>query len=561
MKKVLFVVLLLYMCQPLQEDTYGGTLKMGYTTPIETLDPHRINIFYEDFQSSIAVVSQIFEGLVSYEPGSARIQPSLAESWGISNNGLVYTFRLRDNVYWQDGNDIFLEGESREIEANDFVYAWDRVTDPQTLSPMSDFFEKTAKIQSWRATGKRSFEVTLSQPNPAFLYMLPFPCFSVVPREIDEQHGKDMFSAHAVGTGPFQLKTWSQTLLLSYNEDYWRGEPFLSEIEYAFYSPRDLVGAFSNGSIALCTIPENEWDAFDQSSILTVPNFEIIYIGMNCQTSPLTDRRVRQALNFAVDPGETITKIHGRKAIQAVSLLPPGLACFQDTSTDRYTRDAEKARELLEEAGYTSHPRFTLHLLSFESYVQQQCNELYREQLKEIDVDLEIEYVDFGTLLSRVDRGDTQLFTLGWYVDWPYPDQFLLLFHSSNWGPGGNSSFYMNKKVDSLIEQAGTATDTTTACELYGEIERLVLEDAPWILQWHGAQGYAVQEWINGFVPGGMGYQYVQLHTVWITTDHRQTTRVITHPESPDSPLLLYVGGATLLAVAMIIMVIKKRKK
>jgi peptide/nickel transport system substrate-binding protein/oligopeptide transport system substrate-binding protein len=563
MKKALVFMLLFLLLPPIQQNTYGGTLRIGCTIPIETLDPHRINIFYDDFDSSIAVTSQIFEGLVSYAQGTAEIQPLLAESWDISDDGLVYTFHLRHDVFWQDGNDIFPEGESREVSADDFVYAWDRVTAPGTLSPMREFFEKTAKIQSWRAKGGTTFEVTLSQPNPAFLYMLPFPCFSVVPREIDEQYGMDMFSAHAVGTGPFQLKTWSDVLLLSYNEDYWRGEPYLTEIVYTIYAPEDLASAFKNSSIDVCIIPAEMWDTFDQNRIMTVPRLEIVYIGMNCQKPPLVDRRVRQALNFAIDPGGSIAVIHGKGAVKAVSLLPPGLVCSQGATSqeDRYARDVEKARQLLEDAGYTSHPRFTLQLLSFESYVQQQFNEIYREQLREIDVELEIEYVDFGSLLSRVDKGDTQLFTLGWYVDWPYPDQFLLLFHSSNWGPGGNGSFYMNKEVDSLLKEAGTATDIKTACQLYQQAEEKILDDAPWILQWHRTEGYAVQEWLNGFEPGGMGDKYLQLNSVWISSDHRQTTRTTPEPESRHQSLLPFMVGGGIFIAAVILVIVVVRKK
>ncbi|MBU7044284.1 MAG: ABC transporter substrate-binding protein [Theionarchaea archaeon] len=561
MKKAVCVVLIACMIHPLQQDTYGGTLKVGYQTPIETLDPHRIHIFYDDFYSSIAAVSQIFEGLVCYEQGSAMIQPSLAESWDISENGLVYTFHLREHVYWQDGNHIFADGESRKVSAHDFVYAWNRVTAPETLSPMGEFFEKTAKIASWRARGNETFEVTLSQPNPGFLYMLPFPCFSVVPREIDEQYGLDMFSAHAVGTGPFELKTWSDTLFLSYNEDYWRGEPYLSGIEYFIYPSDELAAAFSNSFLDVCTIPEPAWDQFDENTVLAVPNLEIVYIGMNCQNPPLTDERVRQALNLAIDPGDAIMTFQGKKVVKAVSLLPPGMICSRyPTQEDRYARDVEKARELLEEAGYTSNPRFTLHFLSFESYVQQQCNEIYTEQLKDIDVDVEVEYVDFGSLLNRVDSGEPQLFTLGWYVDWPYPDQFLLLFHSANWGPGGNSSFYMNKEVDSLIKTAGTTSDREEACRLYERIESLVMDDAPWILQWHPTTGYAVQEWINGFEPGGMGDCYLQLHSVWISSHHRQTTRIPPEPSSSSSSTSFYVMGGVIGILCLVIVLLRWKK-
>ncbi|MBU7033326.1 MAG: ABC transporter substrate-binding protein [Theionarchaea archaeon] len=560
---LIMLILLLLSVPSIQSDSYGGTLKMGFTTPIETLDPHRINIFYDDFDSSIAVVSQIFEGLVSYAEGTAEIQPLLAESWDISDDGLVYTFHLRGGVFWQDGNDIFPEGESREVTSEDFCFAWDRVMTPRILSPMREFFEKTAKIQSWKANGRKIFEVTLSQPNPAFLYVLPFPCFSVVPREIDEMYGMDMFSAHTVGTGPFQLKTWSDALVLSYNEDYWGGEPYLSEITYTIHSSQDLASAFENTSIDVCIIPAEVWDTFDQDRIVTVPRLEIVYIGMNCQKPPLTDPRVRQALNFTLDPEDSIAKIHGKKAVEAVSLLPPGLVCSRETipEHDRYARNIDKARLLLEEAGYTSHPRFTLQLLSFESHVQQQFNEIYREQLREIDVELEIEYVDFGSLLSRVDKGETQLFTLGWYVDWPYPDQFLLLFHSSNWGPGGNGSFYMNKEVDSLLKEAGSATDIQVACQLYQQAEEKILEDAPWILQWHRTEGYAVQEWVNEFSPGGMGDKYLQLKSVWISSDHRQTTRIPPEPKPGGRNMFPFIIGGGILTVIVILIITILRKK
>ncbi|KYK36713.1 MAG: ABC transporter substrate-binding protein [Theionarchaea archaeon] len=560
MRKILILLSFVLLVQPETTNQYGGTLHLGHTVEMQTLDPHRINVFYDDFDSSIQVTNQIFEGLVCYRSGTAEIEPLLAESWDISEEGRVYTFHLRKNVYWHDGNDIFPEGKSRKVKAEDFVYSWDRVTTPETLSPMRDFFSNNAKIESWQAKGSYTFEVTLKQPNPSFLYMLPFPCFSVVPREA-ERFGRDNFSAHAVGTGPFEFKTWTDHVLLKYNEDYWKGEPYITEIQVTFVNPENLSSEFEKGTVDWCLIPPDYWEEFTAYEIVTVPQFEILYLGMNCQKKPFSDKRVRQAVNYALDPGAAIDDIYKERTVKAVSILPPGFVCSKKRE-DMYSINVEKAEQLLDEAGYTGSPRLIIELKSSESYVQQQFNKLYGEQLSKIGVELEITYLDLGSLLHAVDTGDTQLYTLGWYIDWPYPDQFLFLFHSSNWGPGGNGCFYLNEKVDELIEKASTEPDITKACQFYQEAEDMILEDAVWVLQWRRTDGYAVQDWIQGFNPGGMGEKYEKLNTVWISAHHRQTTRVPqTQHEREDSSLFYVVGAALLLGVVVIAVWLKKREK
>lgn len=558
--KTLFVLLSLMLLSQVTPNQYGGTLRLPCTMDVQTLDPHRINVFYEDFDSSIAVVNQVFEGLVCYSPGTEQVEPLLAESWDISDDGLVYTFHLRKNVYWHDGNDIFPEGKSRKMEAEDFVSSWNRATAPGELSPMGDFFSNTAKIQSWQTKGALTFEVTLKQPNPSFLYMLPFPCFSVVPEEVDQKYGRENFSSHAVGTGPFKVKTRADTVVLKYNEDYWKGEPYVTEIEYDRVQPENLQPAFEKGSIDWCGIPSEEWEAFTKYRVVTVPRMEILYLGMNCQKVPFSDKKVRQAINYSLDPGAVLDQIYEGKAVKAVSVLPPGLVCYKERD-NLYPRDVEKAKKLLDEAGYTGNPRFTVELKSSESYVQQQFNEVYRKQLEEVGIRLEITYLDMGSLLQAVDDGDTQMFTLGWYADWPYPDQFLFLFHSSNWGLGGNGSFYMNKSVDEYLEKANKESDPVKACELYQKAEDTILEDAVWMLQWRRVDGYAVQGWIQGFSPGGMGEKYAKLDKVWISAEHRQTTRIPQKVEEKgESKVMLYSIGLGVLGLVVVVLVWRRRR-
>lgn len=561
MRVAIPLLLCLLLVQPTQyPDQYGGTLRLGYTTQIQTLDPHRINIYYEDFDSSISAITQIFEGLVSYKNGTAKIESSLAKSWDISEDGLVYTFHLRKNVYFHDNNPIFPEGKSRTVTADDITYSWNRVTNPDTMSPMKDFFTNTAKIKSWKSTGKYTFEVILTQPNPAFLYMLPFPCFKIVPREI-QTYPVDTFSSNAVGTGPFKVKT-SNPLVLQYNEDYWKGESFVSEIEYHIVSPDEIATAFENETIDWCQIPTQAWDTFPQTQVVTIPRLEILYIGMNCQKAPFTNPLVRKAINYALDPGQSLTEIYDQRAVRATSILPPGLVCHHSRE-DMYPQNTEKAAQLLDQAGYTGNPRLTLELKSSESYIQQQFNEIYKQQLRDVNIDLDITYLDLGSLLHAVDTGDTQMFTLGWYVDWPYPDQFLFLFHSSGWGPGGNGCFYTNDKVDTLLEKAGTEPDIDKACSLYQKAEEIVLEDAVWVLQWRRVDGYAVQEWINGFNPGPMGDKYQVLNNIWISKSHRQTTRIPTNIEGENqfSSPNIYIGmGIGIIIIILITALVLSRK-
>ncbi|MBU7024836.1 MAG: ABC transporter substrate-binding protein [Theionarchaea archaeon] len=363
--RTFFVVLSFMLLLANSGGQYGGTLNLGYTVDMQTLDPHRINVFYDDFDLSIAVVNQVFEGLVCFKSGTAEIEPLLAESWDISENGLEYTFHLRKNVYWQDGNDVFPEGKSRKLNAQDVEYSWNRAVAPDTLCPMRDFYSDTAKIDTWKVTGSYTFQVTLKQPNPGFLYMLPFPCFSVVSEEIDVRYGKEEFSLHAVGTGPFEVVQKSLPVL-RYNEDYWKGEPYVTEIHFTSYRPEDLSAHFQNGTLDWCLVSSDQWEEFSSSISMRVPRLEILYLGMNCYKSPFLDVRVRQAMNYALDPGAGIESIYKGRAVKATTILPEGLVCHENRE-GYYGYNPEKAKALLGECGYTGKPRLTIELKSSES--------------------------------------------------------------------------------------------------------------------------------------------------------------------------------------------------
>lgn len=494
-----------------EEDKYGGTLRIAIGT-----DPKRLDPAFSTDTVTGRIVQQIFNGLVQFKPGTTEIIPDLAESWEISEDGKVYTFKIRRGVKFHNG---------REVTAHDFEYSFKRVMDPKTASPRANFYEEVEEV---KAVDDYTFQIKLKRPFAPFISKLAYSCFFVVPREEVERLGDAGFGEHPVGTGPFILKEWrhDDRLVLVANQEYYAGRPYLDKIVVRVIpEPQTALLEFENGNLDLTGIPVAEWNRITHRSkwkdyVISSPTLNVFYIGLHCQKEPFKDVRVRQALSYVLDPGVIVDTILKGRAVRATGVLPPGMPCYKERPVP-YPRNPEKARQLLKEAGYPEGLEFTL--TSYESPDQQQFNEVYLEQLKNTGFKMIIEQRDFGTLTELVDKGDVEAYTLGWIADYPDPENFLqVLLHSKNWGPAGNGVRYKNEEVDRLLEQAVLETDMDKRCDLYQKAEDIIISEAPWIFTWHRIDSLVHQPWVHGIHLGPMGFNQERLNTIWLDPDHRE---------------------------------------
>ncbi len=522
--------MLLYLCAPLAasaasqtaapDKRFGGT----YTRPLlgdpSSLDPAHAT----DIYASI-VVNQLFDGLVQFDSHLNPI-PALAGFWEASPDGLTWTFYLRKGVKFHHG---------REVTAKDFVYSFTRLLDPATKSRVARRFkhirgaeafrsQKGSRVEGLQALDRYTLQITLTRPYTALLSVLAMANMKVVPREIVEQTDKP-FGEHPVGTGAFSFRKWerNQRIVLDAYKAYHEGRPYLDQVQFKIgKQDAEMLEAFLRGELEESMVPSSKIGEIQNHPRyrnyvhLRKPLLHVLYIGFNTQKPPFTNRKVRQAFNYAINKEAIVREIRNGNANVAYGILPPGMPGY-DPTIKGYYYNPSRARELLAEAGYSDGqglPAIDLWYSTKETTGQREM-EAYRDDLAAIGVKINIRKAkDWPTFKELLNAGTPAMFRLAWHSDIPDPDNvfFPLLFSQSRL----NRTFYRNAKIDKVIEQARGQRDYMQRIQLYREVERRVLDDANWISQHHRVFENLYQPYVRGIEVTSAGIQYIPMKKVWL---------------------------------------------
>jgi len=475
------------------ERPVGGRLIRLFSDP-PTLDPH-----ITTDSTSAVIVNEVFGGLVTITPDIV-ISPDLAESWDISEDGKVFTFRLRQDAKFHDGS---------PVAAEDFRWSLERAADPLTESPVADLYlsdiigvadklnGKAETIKGLRVIDDHTLELTIDAPKSYFLAKLTYPTAFVVDRNNVEGNKNDWVFEPS-GTGPFTLDRYDigETIILGRNENYHLGPPFLDEVEFIL-SGGDPMLMYENDEIHLTGLGLADLDRVQdpanplRTELATAPpGFTVSFLGMNLEQPPFDDIKFRQALNYAVNKEEIATTAMADLVVPAVGVIPPGFPAY-NTDLSGYGYDPEKAKRLLSESRYGGDldnlPRITLSIAgNFGASVGLDMEVMLRSWEETLGVNVEIQQTEWATFLQDVHRRRYQMFALAWSADYPDPQDFLdIMFHSESANNWGN---YVNREVDSLLEKARTEPDQTARFQQYNLIEQLIVDDAPWISLWHSTE-------------------------------------------------------------------------
>ena len=501
------------------EPRNGGVYRAALPWSPRTLDPAYSTDIY-----SITLIQQIFDGLVQFDK-NLNVVPALATSWKVSPDGLVYTFNLRSDVSFHNG---------RQVTANDFVYSFTRILDPKEESSALGFFERVKgasayrrgesnEVAGLRALDAHTLEITINEPFAAFLSVLAMFNSKVVPREEVERWSKD-FGHHPVGAGPFVLESWDkERILLRANLDYYEGRPHLDQVVYNIYTGAQNEKIFSDflaGKIeeaAVFGANRERMSRTTEYQFFRKPTLSLLFYGMNCKSPPLQDKRVRQALNYAINKVQIIHEYVKDQFVPATTILPPGMPGYTPENA-AYAYDPARAEALLAEAGYgPSQKKLSLTILSAsDSKLAQQELALIAADLAGVGVELHFQYeTNWPTFEATLSSGNFQLYRYSWIADIPDPDNFLnILFGSKS---AYNFMRYTNPGVDSLLSEALVETDVLTRVKLYREAERIILGEAP-IIPWLYLTFESVfQPYVKGLEISALGGPYIPLKKVWLT--------------------------------------------
>jgi peptide/nickel transport system substrate-binding protein len=477
-------------------------------------------------QNAIWMINQIFNGLVQVDSALNTI-PAIAKTWEVSDDGLQYTFHLRNDVYFHD-DPLFEGGKGRKVVAEDFTYSFYRLIDPKVASSGGWIFnDKVKDINSFKALNDTTFRIELSKPFPAFLNLLTAQYCSVVPKEVVEHYGKD-FRSHPVGTGPFKFKYWKEDeiLVLLKNEKYWEKDgtqqlPYLDAIKATFIS--DKQSAFMN-------FIKKELDFFDKvdgsyrDDILTKSGkmtqkyedkFQLLkrpylcteYIGILVDTSksivknsPLRIKKVRQAIQYAIDKPKLIKYLRNSVGIPATAgFVPLGMPGFDSTVVKGYTYNPAKAARLLAEAGFPDGKNMPLITLS-TSTTYKDLIEFVQGELSAIGIKVKVDVSPNASLRELMAKNEVNFFRGSWIADYPDAENYLSVFYSKNKVPfGPNYTGYFNKEFDRLFEQSYYENDPEKRYALYHRMDNMIMEHGSMIPLFYDQSVVMLQNNITGF--------------------------------------------------------------
>ena len=481
-------------------DRHGGVLRLAAAEDVPTLDPA---VGYDT--TSWFFEQHLFETLVTYDDANTLI-PALAERWEVSPDRRRYRFTLVPGAVFSDGT---------LLTAGDVVGSLERVLDPHTRSQGAEYFRgirgardfvagTAAHVAGLTGPDTRTLAIELEEPDPLFLHKLALMFAAVVPATLARQLGDD-FVTRPIGSGPFVLREWrrGERIVLARNPRYRRSDlPYLDGVVEQIGVNQQLAWLmFESGELDVTQIPPADFPAVIRDPARTdqtihATTLTTSYVGLNCQMTPLDDRRVRQALNYAVNRAEVIALLNGR-GIAARGIVPPNLPGYH-TDFPGYAFDPAKARALLAEAGWAQ--GFEIELWTQGSDTDVKIAQKIQQDLAKVGVELGIKLVAWSSFLEAIRQPRTvPLFDLGWSADFPDPSNFLdVLFRSSRWD-ANNHTFYGNPAVDRLLDRAGAHADQAERMRLYAEAERLIVEDAPVIFLYHPITYVIRQPRVHGY--------------------------------------------------------------
>lgn len=515
-----------------QTGKYGGIFKMGVFANPPDLDP-----VHATDTSSSRVIYQLFESLVNID-AEGEVEPCLAESWTISDDGLVYTFKLREGVKFHaatEGGTPTANG-GREVKAEDWVWTFNYITSPETNSERAYFLDMVKGYKVYqegqvdhlagvKAVDDYTLEIELEYAFAPFVSVLGYNTFVALPREDVEKWGEE-FNFHPVGTGPFKFEEWAQDdkIVLSKNENYWRTDnegnqlPYLDGMEFKVIPDHTMEWTeFTLGN--LDSIDEVDDPYYEEAKAMEGfyerPQMGTYYYGMNVSLEPFKDnKKLRQALNYAINREAMIDLVKNGRATPAKGVLPPGMFGY-NPDLKGYTYDPDKAKELLAEAGYPDGVKLALQYNTSDGH--KRIAEALQQQLKAVGIDLEIKNVDWGAHLDSVERSEVPFFRMGWVVDYPDPDNFLyVLLHTDNHGSQGNYTRFSNPEFDRLTKEARVEPDTEKRRKMYQDAEKIVVEEAPWVFIYHYTTHQVVQDYVEGYELPSFGAYSAKYYNVWL---------------------------------------------
>ncbi|PTY38064.1 peptide ABC transporter substrate-binding protein [Saccharospirillum sp. MSK14-1] len=474
--------------------------------------------FYTSGTTFDAAGRTMFNRLVEFERGGTNVVPGLAESWEISDDGLTYTFHLREGVEFHTNHGF---EPSRDFNAEDVLWSFNRQMDeshPYHGVSNQDYsyfgyMGMADAIESLTAPDDMTVVFELSAPNAPFLANLAMDFASIGSAEYAdamlEAGTPEQVDQLPIATGPFMLTDYQQDAVIRYtaNPTYWEGAADIDRLVFSITPDASVRYAKLRSGECHHMVYPNPADIAEMQddeniNVMSAPGLNVGYLAFNTEKPPFDNKLVRQALNMATNKESILEAVYQGAGETAKNPIPPTMWSYNDDVVD-YEYDPEGARELLAEAGYPN--GFSTDIWAMP--VQRPYNpnarrmaELIQSDWAAVGVDAEIVSYEWGEYLDRTSDGDHQTAMLGWTGDNGDPDNFLnTLLGCQAAATGGNIAFWCNDEFNTLVNDALRVSDSEQRTALYEQAQLVFKEEAPWITVAHSVVYEPMSPAVQGY--------------------------------------------------------------
>ncbi len=506
------------------------------------------------------IVTQIYEGLVRFNPKDLTVAPCIAESWTLSEDGKTYTFKIRKGVFFHD-DPCFKDGKGREVTAHDFIYSFNLLCSPNVKNNGFSFVSGLIKgadkhfqaIKSGQAAGDvegikalndSTLQIELESACPSFLQRLALPFTNVFPKEAIDYY-KDQILYHTVGTGPFILKALKQdeAVIMVRNNKYWGKDeygnqlPYLDGIKASFIKEdKTEMLEFKKGNLEMkYRLPFDMIDEildankqlkgdYKKFVLQSKPELTTQFYGFLIPDKLFSNKNVRLAFNHAIDRVKIADYTAKGEGIPCTGgMVPPGMPGYDNNSIKGYSFDVVKAKEYLAKAGYPEgkgFPKVTLETNSGGGRNEKVAEAIQKMLIENLNIDVEITQVVWAQHTNNVETAKANFWRFAWVADYPDPENFLNLFYGKNVPKTFEESSYMNPfryvnpQYDALFEKAISTVDPQQRNKLYAQLDQMAIDDAPFMPIYYSVNRRLIQPYVKNFDNNGMEYR--SFREVWL---------------------------------------------
>ena len=462
-------------------------------------DPRGLDPAMVDDGESAKIMTQMYEGLVRYKPGNTEIQPLLATEWSVSADSKEWTFKLRKDVKFHDGTPF----NAQAVKVN-----FERQLPPNRKEEMPYAEFVFDGVKSVTVVDDYTVKIVMEKPNAAFLANMAMALAApIISPEAIKKFG-DKLIENPVGTGPYKFVKWDkgQQIELAAFDGYWGEKPKCDKVVYKFIKENSVRASdLMTGSVDIMDgVDTNDVKTLEGKgmNVIKAPGMNINYMGFYTYKKPFDNLVLRKAISMAVNRKNLVDFLYQGNAQLPNSILPDFIPGYSKEAKP-YDFNVEEAKKLLAEAGYAEGFEFTAITYSnprpYNPVNGEKLAAAVQADLAKIGVKMNIKSYPWKEYKEVLKNGEGDAYFYGWNGDNGDADNFLMLLDSGQINSTLNSSKYANPKLDALLEQGRTTLDPAKRVVIYAEAQKLISEEAPWILISHSIDMAAARPNVKGF--------------------------------------------------------------